>query len=139
MWRYARTRWRETLRRPSGIAEALGTVLLLALRVAGVGLVPLEPPPGQIPLADPLVALGTGVTLQKDLFFSGHVATLVLCGLVLPGRAWRVAAFAAAALAGAGLIVQHVHYTIDVLAAPGFAWAAHQGIRALRARRPGRK
>jgi len=66
------------------------------LLVAGVGLVPLEPPPGQIPLADPLVALGTGVTLQKDLFFSGHVATLVLCGLVLPGRAWRVAAFAAA-------------------------------------------
>ena len=42
----------------------------------------------------------------------------------MPGRAWTAAFLAAAAGVGFSVLAQHVHYTVDVLAAPFFAYAS---------------
>jgi hypothetical protein len=94
-------------------------------RIAAMWATPLEAPPGMIPLHDPLVRfLGPAKLLSKDLFFSGHTSTLVLLALTVPGRAWCAAFLAASVAVGFSVLVQHVHYTIDVFAAPFFAYAS---------------
>jgi hypothetical protein len=108
----------------------LGYALLMGLRAAAMTLVPLETPPGFVPLPDPVVALGVGdVILRRDFFFSGHVSTLVFCALLAPWRPWRYFAMCGALVAGAALLAQHAHYTVDLLAAPFAAWLAHEGAR----------
>jgi hypothetical protein len=42
----------------------------------------------------------------------------------VPGRAAKAFFLAAAACVAFLVLVQHVHYAVDVLAAPPFAWAA---------------
>jgi hypothetical protein len=99
--------------------------LLLLMRLTGIWLVALDPPQGMIPLHDPFVGMATGgTTLAKDLFFSGHVATLSLCGWAVEARPVRWLCFASAVAVGLGLLIQHAHYTVDVAAAPFFAYLA---------------
>jgi hypothetical protein len=80
----------------------------------------LEPPTGIIPLHDPVVdviAYG-GNVFNKDLFFSGHIATLVLF-LLLVERSFLKRILIVNTVLVAGLILlQRVHYTLDVVAAP---------------------
>ncbi|MBK9061797.1 MAG: hypothetical protein IPL89_01105 [Acidobacteria bacterium] len=100
-------------------------VLMVIFRIAAMWVTPLEAPPGMIPLHDPLVRLfGPGKLLTKDLFFSGHTSTLFLLALAVPGRRSRVFFLACTGAVGVSVLAQHVHYTIDVLAAPFFAWAS---------------
>jgi hypothetical protein len=102
-------------------------VVMVLLRMAAMSVTPLEAPPGMLALQDPLVQfLGTGgQLLTKDLFFSGHTSTAFLLVLVAPGRATR-AFFLACTAAVAGCVLwQHVHYTVDVLVAPLFAFASY--------------
>jgi len=108
------------------VAGAEAYVLLVLARMAVMWVTPLDPPPGMIRLADPLVQGlgGTGEPPTRDLFFSGHTSTLFLFGLVVPGRWARILFFAAAAGVGALVLVQHVHYAVDVFAAPFFAYGA---------------
>ena len=81
---------------------------LLLLRMLTMYLVTFEPPPGIIPLVDPVTALfypGSEPFL-KDLFFSGHTATPLLFALAVgPGRG-RMLLAACAAVVGALVIVQ---------------------------------
>jgi len=101
-------------------------IVMIFMRVVFMYATPLDPPQGSIPLGDPLVEFfgSSGVVLTRDLFFSGHTATLVLLGLGIPGRRWRAALFAAAGTVALCLLWQHVHYTIDVLAAPLAAYSS---------------
>ncbi len=81
-------------------------------------LVPLDPPAGHILLNDPFVeTFGTGNLLTKDLFFSGHTATLLILFLVAEKGVYKYFLLAAIILVAVFVIIQHVHYTIDVLAA----------------------
>ncbi len=109
-----------------------GYVVLALLRIVVMWATPLDPPPGMIVLEDPLVQGfgGAAAPLTRDLFFSGHTSTLFLLFLAVPGRATR--AFFLAATAGVAflVLVQHVHYAVDVLAAPPFAYAAWRIARA---------
>lgn len=99
--------------------------LMAVLRMAAMWLAPLEAPPGMLALQDPLVErIGTGSLLTKDLFFSGHVSTMFLLFLVVPGRVARALFLACTAGVAACVLVQHVHYAVDVLAAPFFAYAS---------------
>jgi len=111
---------------PRGLVLALQAyVVMVLLRIAAMWVTPLDPPPGMIPLNDPLVRLfGPGKVLTKDLFFSGHTSTLFLLGLAVAG--WRSRAYFLSSAAAVAICVlwQHVHYTIDVLAAPFFAYAS---------------
>ena len=103
--------------------------LLLLFRIGTIWLVPLLPPPGLLSMPDPFTSLVFQALpsdlITKDLFFSGHTATVALLALAVRGR-WGRRALALAALAvGVLVLVQRVHYTYDVLAAPCFAWLAY--------------
>ena len=106
-----------------------GYWLLLLLRMATISLFPLAPPPDLVPLVDPittfLIHTAASAAITKDLFFSAHVATVTILGLAVRGRWLRGALFAAAAVIGVLVLVQRVHYSYDVLAAPCFAGAAY--------------
>jgi len=111
---------------PRALVVALQAYVLMVLfRIAAMWVTPLEAPPGMIPLHDPLVRLfGPGKLLTKDLFFSGHTSTLFLLALAVPGRRSKGLFLFCTAAVGISVLVQHVHYTIDVLAAPFFAYAS---------------
>lgn len=79
----------------------------------------LEPPTGMILLADPISSvLYPDNGFAKDLFFSGHISTMVILVLIEKRRAAKFAKIAGATLMALFLAWQHVHYTIDLLAAP---------------------
>lgn len=124
------------VRRPQRLlAGVQGYAAMVLLRAAAMWLVPLDPPPGMIPLQDPLVRLlGPGQVLTRDLFFSGHTATLFIVFLAVPGRRLGGLFLASAAAVAACVLIQHVHYAIDVLAAPPFAYAGWRLALQLRAR-----
>ncbi len=97
-----------------------------ALRMVSMYIVPLEAPEGFIPLTDPLMSwASTGNQLNKDLFFSGHTATMFICYLILPPGRWRSVFLAGVFVMAACLVIQRVHYTIDVVAAPFFCFGAY--------------
>jgi len=91
-------------------------------------LVPLEPPTDIIPLRDPFVegAFYDNKVLVKDLFFSGHTSNMVVLTLMMDIKWIKVLLALASTLVACLLLVQHVHYTIDVLAAPIFAYMAYR-------------
>ncbi len=103
-------------------------VVLLLLRMLAMAIFTLEPPPGIVPLNDPFtqVFYPGAAPFQKDLFFSGHTATLVLMTLLAVNRWVKWVASACALTIGLLVLVQHVHWTVDVLAAIPAAWLAWQ-------------
>jgi hypothetical protein len=80
-----------------------------------------------IPRVDPFAAATTGTTLLKDLFFSGHTATLFLLFLTARVSMVRLIFLLCTIATGALLMLQHVHYSVDVAAAPFFAYACYRG------------
>jgi hypothetical protein len=115
------------LRKPVTTLLLIRTYLLLQfLRALAMLLLPLDPPEGIIPLNDPFLhaTFYSGRPNLKDLFFSGHVATLVMFIPVISNKWVRGIIFLAALTAGILLAAQRVHYIIDIIAAPLFAIAA---------------
>jgi PAP2 superfamily C-terminal len=109
-------------------------ILMIALRMAVMQVTALDPPIDAIPLQDPLIErLATGRLLTRDLFFSGHTATLFLLFLSVPGRVAKVLLLTCTAAVAVAVLFQHVHYTVDVLVAPCFAFASHGAVTALHA------
>ena len=111
------------LRYPKELMIALQSYTLLVLfRMLAMYLVPLEPPAGMIDLHDPLVfVIGTGQPVQKDLFFSGHTATMFLLFLTAQNKTLKWIFLIIAFLVGLFVILQKVHYSIDVFVAPFFS------------------
>jgi len=104
--------------------------IMIVLRMAVMFVTPLEPPANMISLRDPFVEyFGTGQLLTKDLFFSGHTATLFLLYLVAVGKQLKIFFLISTIIVAVSVLLQHVHYTIDVLSAPLFAyisfWVLH--------------
>lgn len=99
---------------------------LFITRIVSIGLIPLDPPPGLIELRDPLSNYFYGSKfITKDLFFSGHTASICLMAfcLIRPLDRWLV--FGGTAVVGIGVLIQRVHYTADVVAAPFFTYAVY--------------
>ncbi len=123
-------------RHPRTLIDAIRAyAIVVLLRMLVMAATPLDPPPGTILLEDPLVKLFvTPRVLTRDLFFSGHTA--MACVLVFGARTrlLRILLAVAAAIVGVSVLVQAVHYTVDVLAAPVFAYGAHR-IAVITARR----
>jgi hypothetical protein len=124
------------LRHPATLLIAMQSYALMVIfRIIAMTLVPLEPPPTMIPLNDPLVEMfGTGRLLTKDLFFSGHTSTLFLLILVTPPGTLRKIFIACTLVVACCVLVQHVHYAIDVFVAPFVAFSAVCIVRAIQTR-----
>lgn len=105
-----------------------GISVIGIIRCVVMYLVPLEPPIGIIPLRDPFVegAFYDNKVLVKDLFFSGHTSNMVLLTLFMDIKWLKIILAFAATTVGYLVLVQHVHYTIDVIAAPFFAYLAYR-------------
>ncbi len=100
---------------------------VFAMRAATITLFPLAPPVGMVSLRDPFVrAFFGGNEITKDLFFSGHVATAVLMILLLDDRKKQRLLAPLVAAVAVMLLVQHAHYTVDILAAPVFGGLAYR-------------
>ncbi len=101
--------------------------LMAAVRIVAMYLLPLEPPAKIIILNDPFVEFfGTGQTLTKDLFFSGHTATLFILFLVSEKKRTKTIFLISTILVAISVLLQHVHYTIDVFAAVFFSFACYK-------------
>lgn len=111
-------------RRPTTTIYALSAVLFMCI-IRGLSLyfVVLEPPSNIIPLKDPFLELTFygGQVLLKDLFFSGHTANIILVGLLSENIWTKRIIILIGCIVGVMVVLQHVHYSIDVLAAPIFA------------------
>jgi len=99
--------------------------VLVSIRMGAMYLLPLNPPEDSILLNDPFVQLfGSTEILTKDLFFSGHTATLFMLYLVCRSKPIKTVFLACTVLIGLGVLLQHVHYSVDVFVAPFIAFAA---------------
>lgn len=108
------------------IKTQIAICCLLFFRVLSMSLLPLEAPEDIIPLQDAFLkhtAYGDKVLL-KDLFFSGHTASVVLLYHLVNHLKISRFLLIMSVVIGSMLIVQHVHYTIDVLFAYAFAHLA---------------
>lgn len=106
---------------PSLFLQFLWSFLLLCvLRIITISIIPLDAPMGLIPLKDPISSLfygGREVFITKDLFFSGHTATQFLMFLCLQKKTDRLITGITSIAIAVMVLLQHIHYTIDVLAA----------------------
>ena len=107
--------------------------LMVLFRLIVMYLLPLEPPAKLLPLNDPFVQLlGTGEILTKDLFFSGHTATLFLLFLIIEQRVFKIILLTSTIIVGITVLLQHVHYTVDVAVAPFVAYTSYKIIDGLK-------
>ena len=112
-------------------------IVLLLLRMVAMYLTPLAAPAGMLPLRDPFAEFFTSTSLlTKDLFFSGHTSTMFLLFLGVPGRQAKWLFLFCTVTVGGAVLWQHVHYAVDVLAAPPFAYLAFRLASRLRGTSP---
>jgi hypothetical protein len=114
---------------PEVLITGIGAyILLMLLRMLTIYLLPLEPPQGLVLLNDPVnEALFYGHrVVTKDLFFSGHVSTICILFLTAQNKKLKKLFFSLILVLATMILVQHVHYSIDVLAAPLFTWICYK-------------
>lgn len=118
-----------SLQDPQNFLITLYSVIFVCIfRYISIYLVALDPPVDLIPIRDPISNLcygGHANFITKDLFFSGHTSSMFLCYLCLNKKVEKTAALIATVLIGCMVLVQHVHYTMDVVAAPFFTYLAY--------------
>ena len=97
-------------------------------------MVPLAAPHGIIPLHDPIlefIAYDQKPLLQ-DLFFSGHTAAVVVFALLTKKNNYLFTAFVMISILMAYLLmVQHCHYTIDIIGGVIFAIVSYHLVNAI--------
>lgn len=88
----------------------------------------LEPPAGIIPLHDPIVDIVAygGEVFNKDLFYSGHVATLTLFVMIEKRPGAKIFLVLVSIAVAILILAQRVHYTIDVMIAPIIVYGSYQ-------------
>lgn len=108
---------------------------MVAVRILAMYLLPLQPPEKMIILNDPFVEFfGTGQTLTKDLFFSGHTATLLILFLISEKKIIKTIFLISTIVVAIAVLLQHVHYTIDVFAAVFFTYTCYVVLEKLKMR-----
>jgi hypothetical protein len=108
------------------ITFLLAYILILISRNITIGITELRPPTGLIELKDPIAALiYKSKSINRDLFYSGHTSLLFLFYLCANKKADKYYILIAAISVGILLLIQHVHYTIDIVCAPFFAYGCY--------------
>ena len=103
----------------SKIAFSYG--LLLIFRTLTLSILPLKEPATIVYLEDPFLNyfIYSG-TIDSDLFFSGHTA--LVCLIFFLTHKWKWLFAGLGVILGVLLMIQRVHYSIDILAALPFAF-----------------
>jgi hypothetical protein len=121
IWSMTLFMWLRCIQDPSIFIVFLVCFILLMLsRMITISLVPLDPPPGLIPLKDPLANIfygGTDVFVTRDLFYSGHTSIQLMMFLTFRKKLDKLLALLSTLAIGSLVLIQHIHYTIDVAAA----------------------
>jgi hypothetical protein len=121
IWSTAILLIRRIIQSPTLFLQFLISFLLLCiLRILTISSIPLNAPIGLIPLKDPISSLfygGKEIFITKDLFFSGHTATQFLMFLSFQKKGDRIITGITSFAIALMVLVQHIHYTIDVIAA----------------------
>jgi hypothetical protein len=114
-----------SLYKPSILITYCFTLAFVTIaRISCIYLVPLTPPVGLIPLTDPLTGVFYGeASITKDLFFSGHISTMMMVYFCLEKKSDKTIALLSTIAVAVLLLVQHIHYTIDVVTAPIVVYA----------------
>ena len=102
-----------------------GFIVLSLSRFMTIYLLPLNPPAQLIALRDPITNIFYGKThsfITKDLFYSGHTSTQFLMFLCFKRKTDKYLALISTIIVGILVLIQHVHYSIDVFAAPIFTY-----------------
>lgn len=106
--------------------------MMLIFRTIAMYLTPFEAPETILLLNDPFVQFfAKGDILTKDLFFSGHTGTLFLVFLLAENKTLKTIFLILTMLVGTAVLLQHVHYSVDVVIAPFVAYGAYRIIKNL--------
>jgi PAP2 superfamily protein len=98
-------------------------VLQLTTRIITISITEFFPPRGLIVLRDPMDSLlYQSRFITRDLFYSGHTAIICLLYFCSFNKRDKYYFLLTAMSVGVLLLIQHVHYTIDVVCAPLFAF-----------------
>jgi len=101
--------------------------IIIIFRMTGIYFVALNPPTDYIPFIDPITeTFASGKVISKDLFFSGHTATMWIIFLLTEKKLLKFILFFVALFISTCVLIQHVHYTIDVLVAPMASYSAYK-------------
>ncbi len=105
--------------------------MLLIFRMTTIYLVPLEPPTDMILLIDPMSNFfmksnSESGYVVKDLFFSGHISAIFLFFLASIKKTHKSIFLLLSLVVSALILLQHVHYTVDIVAAPFFSVIAYR-------------
>lgn len=102
--------------------------VVLIFRMLSIYIIPLEAPENIIVLRDPFVEFftGAGTIITKDLFFSGHTATICIVYFFAKNKWLKIFFLASAVAVAIMLLIQHAHYTADVVAAPFIAFGIYR-------------
>lgn len=93
--------------------------VMYLLRFICIFLIPLNVPENQIVLYDPLIeSMFYSEPLTKDLFYSGHFASIFLLFILLKKYFFLFLSF----FVGFLLLVQHIHYSYDLVGAVFFSY-----------------
>jgi len=129
IWSTALLLLNRILKSPDLFLQFLISFFLLSItRIITISLFPLEPPIGLIAIKDPISSIfygGKEVFITKDLFYSGHTATQFLMFLSFTKKNDKIITGISSVLISILVLFQHVHYTIDVIAAFPFAYMVY--------------
>ena len=105
-----------------------GLVFISITRTLSIYLIPLDAPLGLIGLEDPLVSMlfYSGGVITKDLFYSGHAASMMLAYFVFEKKYLKVFALAGTIAISFMLMIQHVHYFVDIIFVPFITYGIYK-------------
>lgn len=105
---------------------ATAYALAIAFRMVTLYFLPFYGDSDAVKLFDPILNnfVYPNNYVARDLFFSGHAALMLLMMWTMPKGVWRMIYLLITIVVSTFLVLQKVHFSIDILAAPIFSLIA---------------